>query len=85
MPREYRKISRAEREGEKRLTKAVLADQMKQKMQLLWEEVQAAEAEIGEGVAGALDRFISAGGTMVENFRMARSNFGKNKVSDRNY
>lgn len=54
---------------------------MKQKMQALWEEVQAAEAEIGEGVAGALDRFISAGGLMVENFRMARSNFGKNRVS----
>ena len=63
------------------MTKTVLADQMKQKMQALWEEVQTAETEIGEGVAGALDRFISAGGTMVENFRMARSNFGKNRVS----
>lgn len=70
----------AERDAERKLTKAVLADQMKQKMQALWDEVRMAEDAIGEGVDGALERFILAAGTMVENFRLARSNFDKNRV-----
>lgn len=70
----------AERDAERRLTKAVLADQMKQKMQALWDEVRMAEEAIGEGVDGALERFILAAGTMVENFRLARSNFDKTRV-----
>jgi general transcription factor 3C polypeptide 3 (transcription factor C subunit 4) len=53
---------------------------MKQKMHALWDEVRTAEEAIGEGVHGALERFILAAGTMVENFRLARSNFDKNRV-----
>lgn len=50
-------------------------------MQILWSEVQAAEEGIEEGDLGALDRFIYAAGTMIENFRLAKSNFNKNRVS----
>lgn len=63
------------------MTKAVLEEQMKLKMQSLWEEVQEAEAGIAEGDMGALERFIYAAGTMVENYRLARSNFTKSRVS----
>lgn len=74
-------MTKVEKAGERTLTKRVLEDQMRTRMQELWEQVQTAEAEIQEGHPTALDRFIEAAGTMVENFRLAKSNFGKNRVS----
>lgn len=79
--RKGRGPSKSEKAGQRRLTKAVLEEQMKLKMQSLWEEVQEAEAGIAEGDMGALERFIYAAGTMVENYRLARSNFTKSRVS----
>ena len=54
---------------------------MRIKMQSLWNEVQEAEVAIDSGDAGALDRFILAAGTMIENLRLAKHNFGKDRVS----
>lgn len=51
------------------------------RMQALWADAQAAEQGIGEGEAGALDRFIFAAGTMIETFRLAKGNFKKDRVS----
>lgn len=55
---------------------------MRQTMRSLWEDVQRAESGIQNGEAGALDEFVQAAGTMVENFRLARSNFNKNRVTE---
>lgn len=77
------KETKREKTVKRGLTKRILEDQMRQRMTELWEEVQAAEAAIdggGDGFSVALDRFIAAAGTMVENFRLARGNFGKNRV-----
>lgn len=50
-------------------------------MASLWEEVQEAEQGINDGEPWALDKFIHSAGTMVETFRLAKSNFTKNRVS----
>lgn len=50
-------------------------------MASLWDEVQEAEQGINEGEPWALDKFIQSAGTMVETFRLAKSNFTKNRVS----
>lgn len=55
---------------------------MRSTMESLWEEVKEAEAGIEEGDVGALDQFIQAAGTMIENFRLAKGNFTKTRVSD---
>jgi general transcription factor 3C polypeptide 3 (transcription factor C subunit 4) len=78
---EKSKQTKADRVASQHLNKQVLENQMRQKMQEMWEEVQDAEAALAEGNNGALDRFIYAAGTMIENFRLARSNFTKNRVS----
>lgn len=81
--KEQGKPTKRETTAARGLTKRILENQMQQRMKELWEEVQAAEAVIdagGEGFTMALDRFIAAAGTMVENFRMARGNFGRNRV-----
>jgi general transcription factor 3C polypeptide 3 (transcription factor C subunit 4) len=81
-PRESRKdkMTKADQAGQRKLTRAALENQMRLQMQELWAEVQVAEVEISEGKVGALDAFIQAAGTMVENFRLARNNFLKNRV-----
>ena len=75
-----RSISKSEKAAAQKLTKRVLEDQMRLKMQSLWLDVQAAEVGIDEGKQGALDRLIYAAGTMIENFRLAKGNFNKNRV-----
>lgn len=52
-------------------------------MASLWEEVQEAERGINEGEPWALDKFIHSAGTMVETFRLAKSNFTKNRVGNK--
>jgi general transcription factor 3C polypeptide 3 (transcription factor C subunit 4) len=54
---------------------------MREQMHAFWDDIQQAEAALEEGEPGALDRFMYAAGTMIENFRLAKSNFGKNRVS----
>jgi general transcription factor 3C polypeptide 3 (transcription factor C subunit 4) len=54
---------------------------MRGRMQGLWADVVSAEEGIGNGEPGALDKFIYSAGTMIETFRLAKSNFGKNRVS----
>lgn len=49
-------------------------------MSSLWEEVREAEQGINDGEPWALDKFIHSAGTMVETFRLAKSNFTKNRV-----
>lgn len=65
--------------SEQRLTKRVLENQATATMASLWEEVQEAEQGINEGEPWALDKFIHSAGTMVETFRLAKSNFTKNR------
>ncbi|WVF69789.1 hypothetical protein IAT40_004568 [Kwoniella sp. CBS 6097] len=72
-------LNKAEKAANKRLTKRVLEDQMRTQMKNLWLDVQDAERGIDEGEAGALDRFISAAGTMIENYRLNRGNFSKSR------
>ncbi|WVQ98069.1 hypothetical protein IAU59_005191 [Kwoniella sp. CBS 9459] len=72
-------LNKAEKAANKRLTKRVLEDQMRTQMQNLWLDVQDAERGIDNGEAGALDRFISAAGTMIENYRLNRGNFSKSR------
>ena len=74
-------MSKSEKAGQRKLTKRIMEDQMRSTMESLWQEVQAAEAGIQENEAGALDRYIQAAGTMIENFRLAKGNFGKSRVS----
>ncbi|ODO08005.1 hypothetical protein I350_03588 [Cryptococcus amylolentus CBS 6273] len=62
-----------------KVSKRVLEDQMRSQMQSLWLDVQAAERGTMEGEEGAVDRFVEAAGVLVENYRMDRSNFGKNR------
>ncbi|WWC86899.1 uncharacterized protein L201_001778 [Kwoniella dendrophila CBS 6074] len=71
--------TRAEKAANKKLTKRILEDQMRSQMQNLWKDVQDAERGIEEGDIGALDRFISAAGTMIENYRLNRGNFSKSR------
>ncbi|WWC67957.1 uncharacterized protein I206_101876 [Kwoniella pini CBS 10737] len=71
--------TKAEKAAKKKLTKRILEDQMRSQMQNLWKDVQDAEKGIEEGDIGALDRFISAAGTMIENYRMNRGNFSKSR------
>lgn len=53
---------------------------MRQKMVALWEDVNDAEASLELQEAGALDRFIYCAGTLVENHRLARRMFSKDRV-----
>lgn len=53
---------------------------MRQKMVSLWQEVLEAERALDEGDVGALDMFIQAAGTMIDNHRMAKHMFGRNRV-----
>ncbi len=78
---ENSRTSKAEKAAARTLNKRVLEDQMRSKMEESWAEVKSAEEGIDEGDLGALDRFIYAAGTMIENFRLAKSNFTKNRVS----
>lgn len=64
-----------------RKNKRVLEAQAAYSMQGLWEDVQKAEDGINNGDPWALDKFIHAAGTMIETFRLAKSNFTKNRVS----
>lgn len=76
-----RKATKSERAASQKLTKRVLEDQMRARMHDLWDDVQAGITGIEEGDPEGLNRFIFAAGTMIENFRLARGNFSKNRVS----
>lgn len=80
-PTEKPRQSKADKNVTQKLNKRVLENQMRQKMQEFWEEVQMAEAGIMNGDFGSLDRFVAAAGTMIENFRLAKANFSKNRAS----
>jgi hypothetical protein len=82
-PPPEKNLSKSEKAANRKLTKRVLEDQLRTKMNDLWREVQEAEAGIEAGDAGALDRFIGAAGVMIENFRLAKANFGKHRVGPR--
>ena len=56
---------------------------MRQTMQDLWAQVLLAESGIGEGEPGALEHFIQAAGTMIENFQLAKILYSKNRVGRR--
>ncbi|KLT39056.1 TPR-like protein [Cutaneotrichosporon oleaginosum] len=62
-----------------RMNKRVLETQAAYTMQGLWDDVQKAEEGINNGDPWALDKFIHSAGTMIETFRLARSNFTKNR------
>ena len=74
-------MSRTEKATHRTLTKRMLEDQMRQKMVSLWQEVLAAEKALDEGDVGALDAFILAAGTMIDNHRMAKQMFTRHRVS----
>jgi general transcription factor 3C polypeptide 3 (transcription factor C subunit 4) len=74
------KQTKADTAATRSLNKRILEDQMRHKMAEYWEEVQEAEAGIASGNIGALDKFVSAAGVMIENFRLAKRNFQKNRV-----
>jgi len=46
----------------------------------LWEEVLDAERMLDDGDVGALDMFIQAAGTMIDNHRMAKHMFTRHRV-----
>lgn len=64
-----------------RMGKKAYEEQMRDQMQQLWNDVCVAEEGIDSGDLGALDTFIQAAGTMIENYRMAKGNFTKSRVS----
>jgi general transcription factor 3C polypeptide 3 (transcription factor C subunit 4) len=72
---------RADYDPETRLTKRTLEEQMAEQMHSLWADVQEAEVGIDNGDLGALEQFIYAAGTMIENYRLARGNFNKSRVN----
>ncbi|WWD21507.1 hypothetical protein CI109_105993 [Kwoniella shandongensis] len=72
-------LTKSERAANKKLTKRVLEDQMRSQMQSLWQDVQESEAGTERGDVGALDQFIQAAGTMIENYRLNRGNFTKSR------
>ena len=72
---------RNERSARERLERSIMEDQTKQQMALFWSQVQHLEESIGEGKAGAIEQFMQVAGSMVETFRLAGRNFGKNRVS----
>jgi general transcription factor 3C polypeptide 3 (transcription factor C subunit 4) len=74
--------SKADRSATQTLNKRILEQQMSDTMQDLWRQVQSAEEGITSDPPeeGALDRFVMAAGTMIENYRLARSNFTKGRV-----
>lgn len=72
--------SKGERASVQRLNKRVLEAQAASTMNSLWDDVQIAEEGINDGEPWALDKFIHAAGTMIETFRLAKSNFTKNRV-----
>jgi general transcription factor 3C polypeptide 3 (transcription factor C subunit 4) len=76
--------SKADKAATQTLNKRILEQQMSTTMQELWQQVQSAEQGITSDPAeeGALDRFVMAAGTMIENYRLARSNFTKGRVRD---
>ena len=74
-------ISKSDKSASQKLTKGVLEDQMRTRMHSFWEDVKTAEEGIDNGDMGALDDFIYAAGTMIENYRLAKGNFAKNRVS----
>jgi general transcription factor 3C polypeptide 3 (transcription factor C subunit 4) len=75
--------SKADKAANRNLTKKILEDQMRSAMQSLWQQVQSAERgiEASPPEEGALERFIQSAGTMIENYRLARTNFTKGGVS----
>jgi hypothetical protein len=75
------RVSKADKNAERSLTKRVLEDQMRQKMVALWQEVLTAERLLEEGDVGALDEFIHSAGTMIDNHRMAKHMFTRHRVS----
>jgi general transcription factor 3C polypeptide 3 (transcription factor C subunit 4) len=62
-----------------RLNKRVLEAQASTTMKGLWQDVREAEEGINNGEAWALDKFIHSAGTMIETYRLAKSNFTKNR------
>ncbi|KAK8847416.1 hypothetical protein IAR55_005274 [Kwoniella newhampshirensis] len=72
-------LTKSERAANKKLTKRVLEDQMRSQMQNLWQDVQDSELGTEQGDVGALDRFIQAAGTMIENYRLNKGNFTKSR------
>jgi hypothetical protein len=75
------RVSKADKNAERSLTKRVLEDQMRQKMVALWQEVLTAERLLEEGDVEALDEFIHSAGTMIDNHRMAKQMFTRHRVS----
>lgn len=73
--------TRADRAAHQRLNRSILEDQTRQRMGNMWETVKQAEEGIGRGVQGDIEAFMQVAGTMVETFRLAGRNFGKNRVS----
>ncbi|KIY33595.1 general transcription factor 3C polypeptide 3 (transcription factor C subunit 4) [Cryptococcus gattii E566] len=62
-----------------RISKRMLEEQLRSQMQNLWADVQDAERGTMEGEEGALERFVESAGLLIENYRMDRSNFTKNR------
>jgi hypothetical protein len=69
-----------ERIANAKLNKQLMQSQAQGTMERLWTDARSAEAGIEAGEPGALDLFVDAAGTMIETYRLARGNFGKNRV-----
>lgn len=73
--------TRAERTAQARLNKSVYQDQMRQSMQDMLGQAKEAEEQMGQGSMASLEEFMMVAGNMIETFRLAGRNFGKNRVS----
>ncbi|KAL7422288.1 transcription factor TFIIIC subunit tfc4 [Cryptotrichosporon argae] len=75
------KMSRSERRARNKLNRRLVAEGAIPALQKLWGEMEAAELAANEPdpPPRALDRFLEAAGSLIETFRLAPKNFGKNR------
>ncbi|WOO80159.1 Transcription factor tau subunit sfc4 [Vanrija pseudolonga] len=65
--------------AERKATKISLQQQMADTMKRLFQDAEAAEEQLNEGEPWALEAFTEAADRMIETFRLAKSNFSKNR------
>jgi hypothetical protein len=73
--------TKAERNARAQLSKSVYQDQMRQNLQGMLQELHELEATVAEKESReAFEEYMMLAGSMVETFRLAGRNFGKNRV-----
>ncbi|KAL1412045.1 transcription factor TFIIIC subunit tfc4 [Vanrija albida] len=65
--------------AERKATKISLQQQMADTMKRLFQDAELAEQQLNEGEPWALEAFTEAADRMIETFRLAKSNFSKNR------